>query len=100
MMDCTLLGATQNSHAKDSAHAPQLKENRLFPFTCSVVETYNRFCFCSATLHVLCLIRSKLHDLKRQRKERLGELLQVICSALTRAVRVTDTRLHRISVVK
>ena len=32
---------------------------------------------CSATLHVLCLIRSKLHDLKRQRKERLGELLQV-----------------------
>lgn len=32
----------------------------------------------SATLHVLCLIRSKLHDLKRQRKERLGELLQVI----------------------
>jgi hypothetical protein len=33
---------------------------------------------CSATLHVLCLIRSKLHDLKRQRKERVGELLQVI----------------------
>ena len=32
---------------------------------------------CSATLHVLCLIRSKLHDLKRQRKERLTELLQV-----------------------
>ncbi len=27
---------------------------------------------------MLCLIRSKLHDLKRQRKERLGELLQVI----------------------
>ena len=88
MMDCTLLGATQNSHAKDSVHAPQLKENRLFPLTCSVVETNNRFCFCSATLHVLCLIRSKLHDLKRQRKERLGELLQVgganvfpVCSA-------------------
>ena len=78
MMDCTLLGATQNSHAKDSVHAPQLKENRLFPCTCSAVETNNRFCFCSATLHVLCLIRSKLHDLKRQRKERLGELLQVI----------------------
>lgn len=99
-MDCTLLGATQNSHAKDSVHAPQLKENRLFALICSVVETHNWFCFCSATLHVLCLIRSKLHDLKRQRKERLGELLQVISSAWARAVRATCIPLQRLSIVE
>jgi hypothetical protein len=29
MMDCTLMGATQNAQSKDSALAPQLKENRL-----------------------------------------------------------------------
>ena len=45
---------------------------------------------CSATLHVLCLIRSKLHDLKRQRKERLGELLQVItCSFMRHCITCT-----------
>ncbi len=42
----------------------------------------------SATLHVLCLIRSKLHDLKRQRKERMGELLQV--GRVSRCTRHSD----------
>jgi hypothetical protein len=78
MMDCTLLGATQTAtQGKDGIHAPQLKENRFCALAWREAYAPSLRPVCSATLHVLCLIRSKLYDLKRQRKERLTELLQV-----------------------